>query len=141
MTMSAKPNELRWKQRFENFEKARKKLNLTLEAYEKDNNNEIYQMALIQSFEFTYELGWKCVKDYIRYQGVKKVSFPREVIKHAFHHNIIEDGQTWIDMIEDRNLMSHTYDEEKAINAACRIAERYVKAIDQLYDYLKERLD
>ena len=107
--MSTEPKDIRWRQRFENFEKARKKLHKTLQALQQDFDNEIYQIALIQSFEFTYELGRKTVKDFLQYQGVKKVSLPREVIKQGFHHNIIEDGQSWINMLEDRNLMAHTY--------------------------------
>jgi len=87
---------IRWKQRFENFEKARKKLLTAARAVAANPSEELYQMALIQAFEFTYELGWKTLKDYLIYSGESKASLPREVIKHAFHHGVIEDGQTWI---------------------------------------------
>ncbi|VAX36099.1 Protein of unknown function DUF86, Caur_2869 group [hydrothermal vent metagenome] len=133
--------DVRWKQRFENFEKARQKFHNALAACQKDPKNELYQMALIQTFEFTYELGWKTIKDFLQYEGVKKVSFPREVIKYGFHHHIIEEGQDWINMMDDRNLMAHTYDEEKANKAIHNITQYYVKAIDQVYLYLKKKLD
>ena len=133
--------DIRWKQRFENFTKARKKLHNALSFHKQDVDNELYQLALIQSFEFTYELGWKTIKDFLQYEGVKNVSLPREVIKHGFHHNIIEDGQIWINMLEDRNLMAHTYDEKKANKAVYNITEYYVKAIDKVYSFLKQRLD
>jgi len=133
--------DIRWKQRFQNFEKARKKFHNALKAYQESPGNELYQMALVQTFEFTYELGWKTVKDFLQYEGVKKVSLPREAIKEGFHHQIIEDGQSWIEMLEDRNLMAHTYDEEKASKALNHITEHYVKSIDQVYEYFRKKLD
>ena len=74
-------------------------------------------MALVQVFEFTYELGWKTVKDYLSFSGIKNVNSPREVIKHGFQNQIIEDGQLWINMMEDQNLIAHTYSEENAKKA------------------------
>ncbi len=131
--------EVRWKQRFENFENAFNKLKMVIEVYKKDNNNEIYQMAMIQAFEFTYELGWKTMKDFLKHEGIK-VNMPRETIKQAFTNEIIEDGQVWIDMLEDRNLMSHTYSEENAKTAIDHIVNNYVPSIEQVHSYFKERL-
>ena len=109
-----KDNDIRWQQRFQNFEKAYRKFNDTLHFFTEEPENEMYQLALVQAFEFTFELGWKTVKDYLSYSGVKEVTLPRDVIKYGFHHHIIEDGQMWIDMMQDRNLMAHTYSEKNA---------------------------
>ncbi len=131
---------MRWQQRFANFEKARQKFHYALKAFRKDANNELYRMALIQTFEFTYELGWKTMKDFLRYEGVDKVSLPRDVIKQGFHYQIIEDGQAWMNMLDDRNLMAHAYDERKAERAVEHITQSYVQAIDQVYRYFKEKI-
>jgi nucleotidyltransferase substrate binding protein (TIGR01987 family) len=103
--------DIRWKQRFENFDRATKKL-LVFSAEEEKHGGDIHQVALIGAFKFTFELGWKTLKDYLGFSGVD-VSMPRDVIKQAFHHNLIEDGQVWIDMLMDRNILSHVYDEKK----------------------------
>src|SRR5690348_14559170 len=97
--------DIRWKQRFENFSKAFQRLQTILMALKAEPQNEIYQIALIGAFQFTFELAWKTLKDYLKYQGIS-VSLPREVIKQAFHYQLIQEGQIWIDMLEDRNLMA-----------------------------------
>ena len=132
--------DIRWKQRFQNFEKSRNKLHKVFNVYLKETDNEIYQMALIQVFEFTYELGWKTVKDFLAYGGLQNISIPRDVIKQGFHHKIITNGQVWINMLEDRNLMAHTYDQSNAEKAILHITENYIEAIDQVYNFLKIKL-
>ena len=131
--------DIRWKQRFQNFEKAYHKFQHALQFQAEEPENELYQMALVQAFEFTFELGWKTVKDFLLYSGVKKVSLPRDVIKQGFHHQVIEDGQLWIDMMLDRNLMAHTYSEENARQALEKIRSRYQEGLRQVYVYLKDR--
>ncbi len=139
--MTDTPETTRWKQRFQNFERALEKLRYAVAAHEEQPDNELYEMALIQAFEFTFELGWKTVKDFLKSQGVAHVSLPREVLKQGFHYQVIEDGQSWINMMEDRNLMSHTYDEEKAEIAINHITDHYLAALEQVYAYFKQRLD
>ena len=101
--------------------------------------NDLERDGVIQRFEYTFELSWKTMKDYLIYNGVQ-VSLPREVIKQAFHHQLIRDGQVWIDMLEDRNLMAHVYQEQAALIAGKSIRERYAPAIEQIHnDLLKKR--
>jgi len=130
---------IRWKQRFNNFEKAYKKFTTIFNTYKSEPENEIYQLALVQTFEFTYELSWKVMKDFMQYNGVKDISLPREIIKKAFQHEIIQDGQTWVNMLEDRNIMSHTYNEENAKQAMKHISEHYIEAITKLYTFFKKQ--
>ena len=94
---------------------------------------------MIQRFEYTFELAWKTVKDYLEYNGIKANS-PREAIKEAFANDILQDGQVWIDMLEDRNLMAHTYDEQRANYALDRITTKYAMQINELYNYLKDKV-
>jgi len=131
--------DIRWKQRFQNFENAFKRLKQAIDAHKTEPGNDLFQMALIQAFEFTFELGWKTMKDFLREQGIK-TNFPREAIKEAFATDIIEDGQAWIDMIDERNLTSYAYSEELAKKAINNIVYKYFSAIEQVYEYFKEKL-
>ncbi len=127
--------DVRWLQRFENLGKARERLLEALAGTAQDPSNHLYQIALIGAFQFTFELSWKTMKDYLAYQGVQ-VSMPRDVLKQAFHHQLVQDGQVWIDMLEDRNLMAHVYQEKAALAAGKSIRERYVPAIEKIYNDL-----
>lgn len=129
--------ENRWRQRFHSFEKAFKQFYTALMDFEKLNILE--KEGLIQRFEYTFELAWKTLKDYLEYQEVA-VSFPREVIKAAFHHGLIEDGETWMDMLEKRNLLAHTYEEKHFQTAVLLVKDHYYKAIAQVYHDLGARL-
>jgi len=128
--------EIRWKQRFSNFKKAF--LQLT-EFIEKEELNKMEVQGLIQCFEYNFELAWKTMKDYLTEEGFV-VSTPREAIKTAFQIQLIHDGHAWIDALEKRNLMSHTYDEEKAEEVENLIRKKYYKITKELFDKLEELL-
>ncbi len=130
-------NENRWRQRFQNFKKAYQLFYTAIQSF--DSLNTLEKEGLIQRFEYTFELAWKTVKDYLEYQEVL-VTFPREVIKSAFHHGLIEDGEIWMDMLEKRNLLAHTYDEERFQLAVSMIKDHYYAAISQLYRDLEARI-
>lgn len=132
--------DIRWKQRFDNLQAAYKKLQHAAQANVQAPQDDLIQMAVIKAFEITFELSWKTLKDYLNYNGVI-VKLPREVIKQAFNHGVISDGQLWINMLEDRNLMAHTYDEARALKAIHKIEQSYIAGIEQLYVYLVARLD
>src|SRR6266446_5122145 len=83
------------------------------QALKEKEPSELERAGTIQAFEFTFELGWKTLKDFLEEKKVA-VEFPRDVIKEAFGHQLIDDGETWMDMLDKRNLMSHTYDEIKS---------------------------
>ena len=131
--------DIRWKQRFENLQSAYQRLQHAIEVNEQTPDNDLIQMALIKAFEMTFELSWKTMKDYLNYNGID-VKLPREVIKQAFANDIIADGQLWIDMLEDRNLMAHTYDEARAIKAVNHICQHYIAGLNDLHQYLLARL-
>ncbi len=135
--MHFEDNDLRWKQRFQNFENARIQLYNLCYAYQKNRFDSDLQLQFIRSFEFTFKLAWKTVKDYLVFQGVRDVNFPREVIKKGFSHRIIEDGQMWINIIEDTALIEYSSDEDSIGKAITTITSSYLKALDQVYDYLR----
>lgn len=91
--------------------------------------------GVLQRFEFTFELSWKCIKDYLEIQGVvSNIGSPREIIQLAFKHNIISDGEKWIEMMLSRNNLSHMYDKEISRNIYVKIKEEYVKLLEELQE-------
>jgi nucleotidyltransferase substrate binding protein (TIGR01987 family) len=131
------PDAIRWKQRFNNFEKA---FLFFDEVIEKPVYSPLETAGLVQSFEFTFELAWKTIKDYLYLQGIE-TKFPREAIKKGYETHIIDDGHTWLHMLEKRNELSHTYNSDVAENAVDIIKNRYYLAIRQVYEYLRMKKD
>lgn len=129
-------HDIRWKQRFSNLEKAFCQLT---EFIEKGELNKFELQGLIQCFEYTFELGWKVMKDYLENEGYI-LNTPRETIKTAFSANLVDDGALWIDALEKRNLMSHTYEESVALSVGESIKEKYYFMIKKLYLKLKEEI-
>jgi len=132
--------DIRWQQRFENYTKAFSNLQKGVQLAKEKNLNELEKQGLIQAFEFTFELAWKTIKDYLEFNQVE-VKFPRDVIKKAFQYNIIENGDLWLDMLGKRNLMAHTYDETKVELALDLISKKYYSQLEELYQWLKKKLN
>lgn len=131
---------IRWQQRFQNFDRAVSLLREPIEAGV-ERLSLLEKEGVIQRFEFTLELAWKTLKDYLEFSGVViDPATPRNVVKEAFAAKILPDGQVWIDMLDHRNLLSHTYD-EKSFNAAIvAVAERDLPAMLALHDWFSERM-
>ncbi|OGT16764.1 MAG: nucleotidyltransferase [Gammaproteobacteria bacterium RIFCSPLOWO2_02_FULL_38_11] len=130
----------RWQQRFENFEKAFLLLNEPLKQKNPDKLSDLEKEGVIQRFEYTFELAWKTLKDYMEHGGIKISPItPREVIKQAFAANIISDGQTWINMAEDRNMSSHLYEKKKFEKIFKAILTHYLNTLDQFYLFFKKK--
>jgi nucleotidyltransferase substrate binding protein (TIGR01987 family) len=98
--------------------------------------SQLEQEGVIQRFEYTFELAWKTMKDFLEESGVIITPVtPRQVVKEAFAAKVVADGQVWIDMLDHRNLLSHTYDFsvfEKAVQA---IHSRYLPAMETLHEF------
>jgi len=95
--------------------------------------------ATIKRFEFTYELAWRLLKTYLEYKGIVDARSPREVIKEAFVVGIIQNGEEWLDMIEDRNLTTHTYSENDSFEIYLKIKDKYFHLFNLLkVNILKE---
>lgn len=104
---------IRLKERFEAFSTALERLKEAIDMYKQDTNAVLLD-GTIQRFEFTVELAWKTIKAYLEYEKLGEFNSPRSAIKEAYKINLIEDGEKWLDMLDDRNLTSHTYDENTA---------------------------
>lgn len=96
--------------------------------------------GLVQRFEYTFELAWKTLKDYLESQNVD-VRFPREVIKSGFQYELIEDGEIWLEMLEMRILMTHTYDEEIFNTSITKITGYFYPEIEKLFLFLNNQIN
>jgi nucleotidyltransferase substrate binding protein (TIGR01987 family) len=94
----------------------------------------------IQRFEFTFEQAWKTVQKFLRFEGVDCNS-PRNCIKEAFYIGLVSDGELWLDMLDDRNMTSHIYDETQAKNIYNRIKTQYTVMLDNLLTAFYKRLE
>ena len=131
--MSNENQDTRWKQRFSNFSRA---LSLLREAMEEDmfSLKQLEKEGIIQRFEYTFELAWKVLKDKMEFDGIvlDQIS-PKAVVRQAFAAKYINDPDTWLKMIGDRNLMSHTYDFVKFEAVIQSIADSYLPMLDEWY--------
>ncbi len=114
--------DIRWKQRFSNYKKALAQLKKFID---KGELSELEMQGLIKAFEFTYELAWNVMKDFMEYQGSTGLIGSRDTIREAFKVEIITDGEGWMDMLKKRNLTTHTYNEDTA--------QEVVDAVFQVY--------
>lgn len=116
-----------------NFSNAVKRLREAVTLYSSDCENSIVRDALIQRFEFTFELAWKTAAEVLREEGIElQIVSPKSVLKGAYEAGLIDDEEVWVEILRDRNMTSHTYEEETAKEIAQAICYRYHKALSNL---------
>lgn len=123
--------DIRWKQRFNNYVKALDLLERTVSQAQK-NWTETDILASVQAFEMTHELSWNLLKDYMQEQGLSFQLTPRGTFRQAFNSQIIEDGQVWMDSIKARNLALHTYNEDTADELIDSIQHKFLPVFIEL---------
>ncbi|WP_130472546.1 nucleotidyltransferase substrate binding protein [Candidatus Magnetaquicoccus inordinatus] len=123
---------MRWQQRLENFQRALQTLDAAMALASERPLSQLEQQGLIQGFEYTHELAWKLLKDYLEYQGVFGLIGSRDATRSAFKNGLITQGELWMQMIADRNLTSHTYEQSRAQTIADAIAGSYYPAFQEL---------
>lgn len=124
--------DIRWKQRLHNYTKAFQSLTEAVELSQQRSLTALEQQGLIQSFEFTHELAWKMLKDYLEYQGISNVVGSRDASRLAFQSALISDGEVWMQMIAARNQTSHTYNLKVAQAVVEGILNQFYPAFKQL---------
>jgi nucleotidyltransferase substrate binding protein (TIGR01987 family) len=129
--------DIRWKQRFQNYQKS---LNYLEDALAIIKPDLIQKAGLIQFFEMTFELAWNTMKDYLEEEGFLNLNSPRETIKKAFEIELITDGHAWLKALEDRNLTSHTYDEETASEVENLIRNNYYHLLVEFFKIMEQKL-
>ena len=131
-----KDPDIRWKQRFQNFSKALALLRQALE-HGPSRLSLLEKEGVIQRFEYSFELAWKTVKDFLEDGGLVITPVtPRQVLKDAFAAKVLTDGQVWIDMLDHRNLLSHNYDSAVFEEAVDAIATHYLPAMQELHTFV-----
>ncbi len=120
--------------KLENYQRALARLS---EAVNEPNPNEYVYDAVVKRFEFVYELAWRLMKAVIEYKGGSEPKFPRDVFREAFAGRIIRDGEVWLDMMKDRNLTSHTYDDVYAREVYERVKSMYMVHFQTLLEHIK----
>jgi nucleotidyltransferase substrate binding protein (TIGR01987 family) len=135
-------DEIRWQQRFDNFQKAFLLLKEALEEKPINEYSRLEQEGIIQRFEYTFELAWETIKDKLFYEGYDEKT-PRAVIRRAFEVEFIseEDTEIWLDSLNKRNILSHTYNEDAAREALEAILDNYYPVIKKVYQNLKAEIN
>lgn len=129
-------NLTRCRQRFSNYQKSLAHLKTTVE---KKSLSDIEKAGLIQFFEVSFELAWKVMKDYLTAEGYE-VKSPRESIKTAFTHELVDDGGIWLEALEKRNLASHIYDDQILDELQELIVHSYFPMMEKLKEKLQTLL-
>lgn len=127
--------DVRWKQRFENFTKAYEHLKYAVEEIK--NPSDLEKEGTIQRFEFTHELAWKVMKDFLIDRGIQGIIGSKDATRHAFQNELISNGQVWMDMIESRNRTVHTYINNILETEYWRIKEIYFPLLTEFYEKMK----
>lgn len=133
-----KSQEVRWIQRANSFERAFNRLNAAVILAEQRELSDLEAQGLIQGFEYTHELAWKTLKNFLEAQGVLNLYGSRDTTREAFRNNLIENGEVWMDMVDKRNLTSHTYDEETAAQVVTTIRTAYFAEFERLLVRLQQ---
>lgn len=117
--------DIRWIQRFSNFNKAFLQLEKAVELSNERELSDLEEQGLIQSFEYTHELAWRTLKDFIHEKGNTKIYGSKDATREAFQLELITDGEGWMEMIKSRNETSHTYNDNTAEAISSNIKEKY----------------
>lgn len=128
-------DDIRWIQRLDNWTRA---LNQLSKFMEQEELNELEKQGLIQSFEYNHELAWKTQSDFLKNRGVKELYGSRDVAREAFNLGLFTNSEAWMEMIKDRNLTSHTYNEEVTQKIIKHIVDDYYSEFQLLHQKLTE---
>ena len=132
--------DIRWKQRFQNYEQAFHRLSRAIEIVRITPDDDLLQSGLVQTYEYTFELAWKTLKDYLEMEGFLLRS-PRETIRQGFQSGYITNAEDWLQALADRNLTVHIYDDEIIVRVLRDIYERYFFILQEFYTNFKARAD
>jgi len=130
-------DEIRWQQRLANFGKAMSQLDAATKVNE---YSDLERAGVIKTFEFSFELAWKTLKDLLFYEGYDEKT-PRDVLRRAFEAGYLEqDGaETALDVLDKRNLLTHAYDEKTAEEVVALIKNRYAPMLRGLLARLLDK--
>jgi len=132
--------DIRWQQRFDNFNRALKQLTAAVELSAQREFTELEKQGVIQGFEFVHELAWNVLKDLLEFEGIQGIVGSRGTVREAFKRDLLADGELWLDMIDKRNLTSHTYNAELAQDMVNTIVHSYYPSFVAFQLKLQQRM-
>lgn len=135
-----KQEDIRWKQRFANYEKALHQLQEAVLLSEERPLSKLEKQGLIQAFEYTQELAWKLMKDFLNWQGIVDINGSRDAIREAFNKGLISNGEVWMSTITSRNISSHAYDETFSEELVHDIPFKYLHIFEAFHARMKALL-
>jgi nucleotidyltransferase substrate binding protein (TIGR01987 family) len=125
-------DDVRWQQRFANYQRALNNLTGAVQLSAQRPLTDLERQGLIQAFEFTHELAWKTLKDFLQARAVSGLYGSKDTTREAFSQGLIADGELWMEMIRHRNLSTHTYDEATVNEIVSAASLRYLPAFQVL---------
>ena len=131
-------HDIRWRPRSSNYRRALARLGEAVELSGQRPLSDLERQGLIQAFEFTHELSWKTLKDFLASRGIEELYGPRDTTREAFAQGLITDGEAWMEMIRHRNLSTHTYDEATVQEIVTAVVSRYIGAFQELETRLQD---
>ena len=131
-------SDIRWAQRFENYRKALPQLTQAVGMYD-ESAEALIREGILHRFEFTHELAWKVMKDFLEYEGHQNITGSRSASRQAFALGLLEgDAQVWMDMIHSRSRTVHTYDAQILEDEFRKVRYRYTPAFVQFEQKMAE---
>lgn len=131
MSDPMKEQDVRWRQRFQNFSKAFRQLSGAAALAQQRPLSDLEQQGLIQAFEFTHELAWNTLKDFLEDRGAANLFGSKDATRQAFAAGLIGNGEIWMAMIQSRNRTTHTYDQTIADEIARAITSGYLAEFEK----------
>jgi nucleotidyltransferase substrate binding protein (TIGR01987 family) len=138
MSDAIKKQDVRWRQRFQNFKKVFSQLSGAAALAQQRPLSDLEQQGLIQAFEFTHELAWNTLKDFLQERGAANLFGSKDATRQAFAAGLIENGEIWMAMIGSRNRTTHTYDQTTADEIARAITTSYLAEFGKFQKRLAE---
>lgn len=129
--------DIRWQQRFYNYNRALVELGEAVELSQVRKLTKLESQGLIQVFEYTHELAWKTLKDFIEERGNSQIFGSKDATREAFSLGLISQGEVWMSMVNSRNQTSHTYDESTAQQIVALILNDYYPQFKLLQEKLQ----
>ena len=130
--------DIRWMQRANHYDKALSQLKEAVELAERRQLSRLEAQGLIQGFEYTHELAWKTLKDFLEARGVRDLYGSRDTSRAAFRTGLIDNAETWMEMIQSRNLTTQTYNEATAAQIVAAILGAYFAEFQPLQTKLAD---
>ncbi|MDR1485319.1 MAG: nucleotidyltransferase substrate binding protein [Planctomycetaceae bacterium] len=132
--------ESRWRLRFNNFELAYFTFCRLMKRYETNSDDEVVLIAIVQAFEFTYEIAWILMRDYLKEEGFGETNGSKQTLRVAWQAGLIKDIDKWMDAVKNRNLTSHTYSESILQESVDYIVNIFFPIVQELFNDLEGRL-